>query len=236
MRFLCHPGERIYRLKLFIINKSVEFFGKYAIVFVRNGKKGELGVYKQCRTEQSAQRQRQLEQGLLEAMAVRHYDEISVSDLCVQMQIPRKSFYRYFSSKEGALHALIDHSLLDFEGFVGPGEAGNDRTLVHDMERVFHYWKQNKVLLDTLAKSGLDGVLIKRAIAFSVSEVTLPRRFLPEEDRRTQEHITMFTVCGLMSLVVQWHSEGYPQTAQEMARLAVRLVSQPLFPDAAKFY
>ena len=39
-------------------------------------------MYKLCKTEQSANRQRQLEQGLLSMMAETQYDQISVSDLC----------------------------------------------------------------------------------------------------------------------------------------------------------
>lgn len=41
-------------------------------------------------------------------MKYKQFEEISVSDLCDRLHIPRKSFYRYFSSKEGALHALLD--------------------------------------------------------------------------------------------------------------------------------
>ena len=51
-------------------------------------------MYKLCKTEQSARRQRELEQGLLAAMSTHQYEEITVSDLCDQMNIPRKSFYR----------------------------------------------------------------------------------------------------------------------------------------------
>ena len=68
-------------------------------------------MYKLCKTEQSALRQRELEEGLLKTMSVHHYDDISVSDLCQQMDIPRKSFYRYFSSKDGALFALIEKTV-----------------------------------------------------------------------------------------------------------------------------
>ena len=74
-------------------------------------------MYKQCRTEQSASRQRHLEQGLLQMMLKRQFEEISVSDLCEEIGVPRKAFYRYFSGKDGALHALIDHTLLEYEGF-----------------------------------------------------------------------------------------------------------------------
>ena len=60
-------------------------------------------MYKICQTEQSARRQRELEQGLLQLMLRKNYEDISVSDLCEHMALPRKSFYRYFSSKDGAL-------------------------------------------------------------------------------------------------------------------------------------
>lgn len=193
-------------------------------------------MYKQCRTEQSASRQRSLEQGLLDAMSQQHYEEISVSDLCSQLQIPRKSFYRYFSSKEGALHALLDHSLMDFEAFSAPNFAKEKRTVQQDMEQVFSYWKHQKPLLDALARSNLSGVLIQRAISHALSETALPRRFLPMDEKNTQEHVTTFAVCGLMSMVVQWHHEGYPESVQQMAQIAVRLVSQPLFPNVEWFY
>ena len=65
-------------------------------------------MYKLCKSEQSAARQRWLEQGLLQEMLLRRYEDISISDLCARLQIPRKSFYRYFTNKDGALFALID--------------------------------------------------------------------------------------------------------------------------------
>ncbi len=37
----------------------------------------------------------------------------TIMELCSWLDIPRKAFYRYFSSKEGALYALIDHTLMD---------------------------------------------------------------------------------------------------------------------------
>lgn len=189
-------------------------------------------MYKQCRTEQSANRQRLLEEGLLKAMTAQHYDEISVSDLCAQMEIPRKSFYRYFSSKEGALHALLDHALLDFESFAGPYFTGDQKRMQQDMERVFAYWQHRKPLLDALRRSNLSGVLIQRAIEHALSESAFHRSFLPSEDRTAQEYVTMFAVCGMMSMVVQWHHDGYPQSIHQMAQIAVRLLSRPLFPDA----
>lgn len=193
-------------------------------------------MYKQCRTEQSSARQRELEQGLLAAMLKRHYDEISVSDLCDELGIPRKSFYRYFSGKDGALHALIDHALMDFEGFSGTEFGGAKRTLQQDMERVFAYWKSCTTLLEALERDDLSAALVQRAINHSIAESALPRRFLPQDERIAQEYITKFAVCGLMAMVIQWHHDGYPQSVQQMSQIAIRMMTRPLFPNAEAFY
>lgn len=185
-------------------------------------------MYKQCRTEQSAARQRQLEQGLLDAMLKKHYDEISVSDLCEEMGIPRKSFYRYFTSKDGALFSLIDHALMDFdiasmqEAEIQIQEAQNY------MEEVFRYWIRCKPLLDALERSGLSGILIQRAISYSRELDTLPR-FMIISDRQLRNYGTMYAVVGLMSMLVQWHHDGFQPGVEQMAGLVIRLMSEPLF-------
>lgn len=193
-------------------------------------------MYKLCKTEQSAARQREVEQGLLEIMKVQRYEDISVSDLCSRVGIPRKSFYRYFSSKDGAFHALLDHTMMEYESYAGTYKNGEKRTLERDLERFFLFWMMKKPLLDVLEKSNLSGVLIERAIDQSISENTLPSRFLAKENRAMQEQIVTFCICGLMSMVMLWHNSGYAQSAKFMSQTAVRLVTKPLFPDAENLF
>lgn len=191
-------------------------------------------MYKLCKTEQSAQRQRELEQGLLAAMGTHQYEEISVSDLCDQMNIPRKSFYRYFSSKDGALHALIDHTLLEYESFSVVDQLPEKRTYHSDLERFFRFWKIQKPLLDALARSGISGTLVLRSIDHAVSDVGMPTRFLPQEEKLAREHATMFGVCGLMSMVLNWHKNGFILSEPQMATIAVELLTKPIFSETGK--
>lgn len=186
-------------------------------------------MYKQCETEQSAARQRELEQGLLEVMLQRRYEDISVSDLCQKLGVPRKTFYRYFSGKDGALYALIDHAFMDFDSF-----EIIDRDLPPEkyMERVFRYWTACKPLLDALSRSGLSGVLVQRAIDYSREMENLPL-FMTSSDKQMQDYGTMFAVCGLMTMMVQWHQDGFHPGPEQMAKLAIRLFSQPLFSKLA---
>lgn len=186
-------------------------------------------MYKLCKTEQSAARQRELEQSLSALMNTCRYEEITVSDFCVHAGIPRKAFYRYFSSKDGALYALLDHTLQEYEVYEVPYSPGERRSLLRDLEGFFIFWKEQKTLLDGLAHSGLSGILMERAISY-VTRNALLTQLLPEEDSKTRDHIARFCTCGLMIMMVNWHHEGYRESTLEMAQVAVRLVTQPLFP------
>ena len=185
-------------------------------------------MYKMCKTEQSSARQRDLEEGLLSLMLSRHYDEISVSDLCKQMGIPRKSFYRYFSGKEGALYALIDHTLLEYESFRIPDRNGNFHHYPIDLEVFFQFWLLQKPLLDALQRSGISGVLVTRSIDHALSDMGVPMRHL-QKDQLLRHHATRFGVCGLMSMVLDWHHSGYELPAKQMAQIAMQLMTKPLF-------
>ena len=185
-------------------------------------------MYKLCKTEQSAQRQRQLEEGLLAAMKTRRYEEITISDLCDRMGIPRKSFYRYFSGKDGALHALIDHTLTDFEQQTGilSGKGVGD---VHvDLVRFFEFWQQQEQLLAALERSGLSGVLVQRAIGQAQSDYVLPLYSTTQDLLTGQQHAITFAICGLMCIMTRWHRGGYQESVAQMAGIATSLLTRPL--------
>ena len=189
-------------------------------------------MYKACKTEQSAARQRELEQGLLAAMISHPFDEISISDLCTQIGIPRKSFYRYFSSKEGALHALLDHTLMEIETSHLTAEEKKPLSLTKELERFFQDWKNQKPLLDALNRSGLGNVLIERAVELAVSSsIGTSNRLLARDADPQKGHATAFLICGLMSTVLQWHHSGYQESPAQMAQIAFRLLTQPLISE-----
>lgn len=186
-------------------------------------------MYKFCKTEQSIQRQRELEQGLLAMMEHHRFEEISVSDLCDRLNIPRKSFYRYFSSKDGALFALLDHTLMEFYD-TGSIEGLRGGTPTNDLERFFLFWRNHRNLLDAILRSNLGGMLVERAVSLAKQEELMPGYVRDWEDAMKDVAMS-FVVCGLMSMVLQWHREGYRIPTEQMAKTAVKMLSRPLIPN-----
>lgn len=72
-------------------------------------------MYKLCKIEESANRQRKIENVLIDMMQKQDFSKIKVNELCKRADIPRKTFYAYFDSKEDVLNALIEHTIYDME-------------------------------------------------------------------------------------------------------------------------
>lgn len=182
-------------------------------------------MYKRCVTEQSAQRQRQLTTGLLEMMGKEHYEDITVSSFCEQMNIPRKSFYRYFSSKEGALYALLDNAVLDFQGEIFTDDA---KATQETLERFFAYWKNQRKLLTALEQNGLFGTLFQRAVSKTISDDLISHKLEAFFHDYPSDYIIMFLSTGLLSMVMQWHQNDYKHSEARMAAMATHLLSTPM--------
>ena len=184
-------------------------------------------MYKLCKTEQSAQRQRELEKGLLKMMLRCRYEDISVSDLCEYLGVPRKSFYRYFSSKDGALYALLDHTMMEFlsqDTGVDPVEVWSHG---EDLVRFFEFWRQHGDLIEGMQRSGLSGVLVDRAMELVMRERLMPG-YVRDMNPEIQQLAMSFSVCGLLSMVLTWSSQGFKQTPSDMTKLAMSILTKPL--------
>ena len=184
-------------------------------------------MYKLCKTEQSAARQRQLEQGLLQVMQNKRYEDISISELCDRLKVPRKSFYRYFSGKDGALAALLDHTLMEFTQPLPVNSRSRHNTALVELERFFRFWHERKAFMDALQRSGLSGMLVERATSHALQERMMPR-FLNSMPSNVQELAMTFCVCGLLSMVIQWHHGGYQEGVEEMVEIASMMLTRPM--------
>lgn len=184
-------------------------------------------MYKLCVTEQSARRQREIEAGLLSILNTIRYEDITICDLCKSLNIPRKSFYRYFSSKDGALYALIDHTIMNFSNTLLPNES-----LSHELlNSFFEFWQEQEQLLTTLIRNDLGGILLQRTILRATEEAaTLGVLSSPSVSDR---YSITFLITGLMSMVLQWYESHFRETPAQMSAIASQLLLNPLYPISA---
>ena len=189
-------------------------------------------MYKVCKTQQSINRQRAIELSFLTLLSTRHYEDISVCDICDAAQIPRKAFYRYFENKDGILQGLILHTLQGYQEYATMATSSK-RTIKNELERFFNFWitEPRKTMLNALIKSDLIDTMLKFNKGLPLSDFISVQKFFPDEDSYTARQILNFTITGLMSIMIDWFKSGYKETPLEMATLACRLIEQPLFKN-----
>jgi len=191
-------------------------------------------MYKLCKTEESSKRQREIEQVLLGLMKQKRYDDISVSEICEKANVPRKSFYRYFDGKDGAMQSLLTHTITDFHSFDMHSDKKERRTLQGEFEEFFLFWKEKRDFLEAFDNSQLIGLLVENSTNYAMSEFINIQKFLSGGEEMEKVHVFQFTICGLMTLTIGWYRSGFAESVPEIARTAARLISKPLFPDLDK--
>ena len=181
-------------------------------------------MYKICKIEESAARQKQLEKGLMKLMQKTRFEDITVSSLCAYVKVPRNSFYRYFSNKEDVLLALIDHTLMEANDHTLAKWSGCPHLDLAVMENFFVYWKKNHNFLEAITKNGRSWLIVERSI-----HLQEPKQPHPEESIDAQgfaqEQTRYILTYGMMSILLRWHSCGYPAEPKEMAKVAFNMLS-----------
>ena len=100
-------------------------------------------MYKRCTTEKAALQQRKLEECLLSVMQDKPYSEITVSSLCEQTDLSRKTFYRLFESKQDVLDSLIDRTLREYIRFSLPqNQLAPD--VSPELQSFYYYWLERR--------------------------------------------------------------------------------------------
>ena len=177
-------------------------------------------MYTLCTTEKTAQQQNTFEQVFLQMMLESNYDDITISDLCRRAGLSRKIFYRLFERKADVLYALIDHTLLDAEGFVPDESVGSG-----NLHKFFAYWKTQKDLLDVLQKHHNSTLLTDRAIRHILHEGSNYMHCFGADMGKFGFETMVYYITGIFSLVLTWHSQGYSHSIDAMSNLLMDLLS-----------
>lgn len=179
-------------------------------------------MYKLCSTEKSALQQNLIEVSLLSLMETTPYTDISVTHLCQEAGLSRNVFYRLFDSKDDALCALIDHTLIRWRDFELPCVRHSAEYPI-DLLRFLYFWKEQKPLLDALESNGIRFQLLERAsLYFYGAGFALPKQLTDHSEENDIEQ-SVFWITGILSMVLVWHRRGYQKSIDEMARSIIQL-------------
>lgn len=175
-------------------------------------------------------RQKQIEDCLFENLQQRPYPSVSISDLCHQLGISRKSFYNYFPDKDSCFSSIIHRKLHDCIYHLTMDLP--ERTSEEDKVSFYlSYWKNEKILLDIIVRNNLLSTLMDQCIYFLQEEDPIILPFLDTPQLKADEFVLASFVNVQITLILQWYLQNFSTPLEDMVRTYQRLVYQPFLTN-----
>lgn len=172
-------------------------------------------------------RQKQIEECLFDNLLQRPYPSVSISDLCHQLGISRKSFYNYFPDKDSCFRAIISrkiHTCILRLTTDLPEKATDEEVIAFYLS----YWKEEKGLFDIITRNNLLYLLMDQCISFLRDEDQSILPFLDTPQLQADSYVLSAFVSVQITLILQWYFLNFSTPLEEMVRTYQRTIYQPL--------
>ena len=185
---------------------------------------------KQCATEKTMERQNRIGKVLELMMMEMDYDDIFVSDLCSRAGISRRSFYRYFNSKEDVLRFVLEDIIRDCHLQIVLMFCP-ERSLEDRLTEFLIYWKEKQShWLEILTRNHQEGLLIDMYLDWTRDEYLKGREF--QTMTRNQIDISLeYATTGLLMTVFRWGRLGFKKSPREMASSIAVVMTRPIYDN-----
>ena len=181
----------------------------------------------------SYRRRKQIEDCLFQNLLQRPYTSVSVSDLCHQLEISRKSFYNYFPDKDSCFRAIISRKLCQCSLAIAEKKT-EDGALEEIITIFLNYWKQERNFLDIIVRNDLITMLFDQNLRFLRDENPKILEYLNTPQLKNDDYVLAVYVNVHMTVVLQWYKTGFEISVEEMTRKYRRLLYEPLLSLSCK--
>jgi len=178
-------------------------------------------------TATAYRRQRQIEECLFDNLLQRPYPSVSISDLCHQLGISRKSFYNYFPDKDSCFRAIISRKLRRCLLSLTTGLPAHV-TLEDAIAFYLSFWKEEKNFLDIIVRNNLIFLLSDQCFHFLLEEDATLLPFLNTSRLKADPFVLAGFVNVQITLMLQWYLQNFTTPMEDMIKTYQRLLYQPL--------
>lgn len=164
---------------------------------------------------------------LLALLQKKRFSEISISELCTQAQLSRKTFYKYFADKDALLVYLSETLALSFHSYTAVSSYPSD-SIQHSFFHVFDYWYHLQPWVTVLIENDL-WHHVTRLTDFNLNLLgkhTWSEYFSGEDERLI--FMYEFVNAGCLRMIEIWCRNGFRQTPAEMTELVCHTLSDKI--------
>lgn len=172
-------------------------------------------------------RQRQIEDCLYENLQHRPYTSVSISDLCHQLGLSRKSFYNYYPDKDTCFRAIINRKIHTCMLHIATHPI--DRNGNQDVIAAFlSFCREEKTFFDIITRNNLVVTLMDEVIRYLRDEDKVVTELLSTDLLKNDSYVLSCYVGVNVTFILQWYLENFSTSLEEMVHKYQRLLYEPL--------
>lgn len=169
-------------------------------------------MYKKVTNPLAMQSQKHICETMLDLLSTMPFDDITITLLCQEAHLVRKTFYRNFETKEDVLICMLDYHLLEYIQELHQNITTMESLCLH----FFHFWQTKYSYLKTLQENALF-YLLNRLYLHYIEEIHSILSASSLECFHDQDaYSVVFYIGGLCDLLGYWISK---ECADELEHL-----------------
>lgn len=167
-----------------------------------------------------AERSRQyIETALLDLMARKPFDAITITDITKKAGVARLTFYRHYESKE---QVILEYYNSIFEKYFEENFISEKFDLNEALRRCFDYWRQEEKIVKLLVGQNMGEILAQPFAGYL-------ERMQSVKDASHNKFHRRFLEGGMLATLIAWVMDPDGRTSQEMANMIEGLINLDQF-------
>lgn len=146
----------------------------------------------------------------------KHYNEISVCDICEKAGVSRMSFYRNFFSKEDLIIKSLDYVMNNLKKELESCEEVNFYILI---KSIFDTFKKYKDVIPSFQDTQ-----ILKTIRYNTMN-KFKENIVIDQMNKSSKYIPVFYISAFSTTLFEWLKGGAVESTEDMARLIVSLTN-----------
>ncbi|MGV8907215.1 MAG: TetR/AcrR family transcriptional regulator [Acetobacterium sp.] len=150
------------------------------------------------------------------------YEEITISEVCANTPLVRKTFYNNFSCKEDIVKYICEGLMTKY---INNLTSSNQFALYYFANAFFEFGKKNKKIFNLLIRRKLFSIFKEEFISsqFFINSI-IPNNKLNCLNKVDLNYVIAFHASGMLAIFEIWLASNFDKTTEEMSLMYTDIV------------
>lgn len=166
-----------------------------------------------------------IKESFIRLLKEKSISKISIKEICEGADVNRATFYAHYSDQYDLLHQIENDLIDDVNAYLSSYNLGGGADMQFEMlVKILEYIKENSDLCDMLLNSNGDIEFQQEIIHVFGQQQLLPTAVSESLNTEDAQYVFLFFANGFIGMIKQWLKDGMEKSAEELAKLMLRVL------------